>query len=65
VRNSEAFKPAFGIKIKKMAIDIEFVRVGEDVFASSVSMIAEGKAGGIKSIGQNQKFEFRNFTPPQ
>lgn len=65
VRNSETFKPAFGIKIKKMAIDIEFVRVGEDVFASSVSMIAEGKAGGIKSIGQNQKFEFRNFTPPQ
>lgn len=65
LHNTEPFKPAFGIKIKKMAIEIEFVRVGEEVFASSVSMVAEGKAGGIKTIRENQQFEFKNFTPPQ
>jgi len=65
LRNSEAFKPAFGVKIKNMEIDIDFVRVGEEVFASSVSMLVEGKMGGLKSFDELERFEFRNFTPPQ
>lgn len=65
LRNSNAFKPATGVKIKKMSIDISFVRIGEAVFADAVSMQAEGKAFGLKKIGQNQRVEFQNFTPPQ
>ncbi|MFK7886407.1 MAG: hypothetical protein AB8G16_06020 [Gammaproteobacteria bacterium] len=65
LKNSTVFKPATGIKIKKLEISIDFVRVDEAVFASSVSMVAEGKAFGLKSIGENQHFEFKNFTPPQ
>lgn len=65
LRNETPFKPALGVKINRMTIDIDFVRVGEDVFASDVSMLVEGKLGGLKSFDQNEQFEFRNFTPPQ
>lgn len=64
LHNSETFKPATGIKISRFNVDVEFIRVAEDVFARSVRMQVQGKAFGLKKITQDQTISFDNFTPP-
>ncbi len=64
LKNSETFKPAMGIKISTLNIDVEFIRVAEDVFARSVRMQIKGKAFGLKKLSQDQIISFDNFTPP-
>lgn len=63
--NSEAFKPATGVKIKQLDINVQFVRIEEQVFAERVSMRMQGRAFGLKKLEQDQVVRFENFTPPQ